>query len=60
MTSDPAIPMTLLFALLVAALVGVSLATGSRPRSAREWTWVWGVFVFLAWVLVGFGWLRSA
>jgi hypothetical protein len=52
--------MRLIFIVLVAVLVMAGLSTRARPRTAREWTLVWALLVFLAWALVGFGWLRSA
>jgi hypothetical protein len=52
--------MPLIFVALVVALVVTSALMRVNPRTAREWTWVWALFVFLAWALVGFGWLRSA
>jgi hypothetical protein len=52
--------MTLVFAVLVVALIVGSVATRTRPHSARDWALVWCVLVFLAWALVGFGWVRSA
>jgi hypothetical protein len=47
------------FVVLVAVLFIVSTVTRARPRATRDWILVWGVLVFLAWALVGFGWLRS-
>ena len=60
MTWHPSVLMRLIFLVLVVVLVVAGVATGVRPRSAREWTLVWALLVFLAWALVGFGWLRSA
>jgi hypothetical protein len=51
--------MLLVFVVLVGALVAASAVTRTRPRTAREWQLVWILLVFLAWALVGFGWLRS-
>jgi hypothetical protein len=51
--------MRLLFVVLVGALIVAAMTTRARPRSPREWTLVWVVLVFLAWALLGFGWLRS-
>lgn len=49
-----------IFVVLVTMVIGVSLATGLQPRTPREKAIAWGVFVYLAWALLGFGWLRSA
>ena len=51
--------MLLIFGVLFAVLVLAGTATAARPRTAREWALVRGVLVFLAWALVGFGWVRS-
>ena len=59
MTRNPSILMLVTFLVLVVALVVASAVMRARPRTAREWTLVWALFVFLAWALVGFGWLRS-
>lgn len=59
MTRNPSVLMLLVFVALVFALVVASAVMRARPRTAREWTLVWALFVFLAWALVGFGWLRS-
>jgi hypothetical protein len=59
MAWHPSLVMRLIFVILVVALIVASAVTGKRPKSAREWTLVWVLFVFLAWALVGFGWLRS-
>jgi hypothetical protein len=48
-----------IFVVLVTMVIGVSIATGLRPRTARQRAVVWGVFVYLAWALLGFGLLRS-
>ena len=60
MTWHPSVLMRLIFVVLVIILVVGSAAMGVRPRTPREWTLVWVLLVFLAWALVGFGWLRSA
>ena len=52
--------MQLIFVALVVVILVVSAVTGLRPKTARERTLVWLLFLFLAWALVGFGWLRSA
>ncbi|HEU4892013.1 MAG TPA: hypothetical protein VFT47_10715 [Vicinamibacterales bacterium] len=40
-------------------LMQIRADDGGRPGNQRAWTLVWAVLVFLAWALVGFGWLRS-
>jgi hypothetical protein len=52
--------MLLVFVVLFAALIVASAVARTRPRTARDWRLVWVLLVFLAWALVGFGWLRSA
>lgn len=59
MSWHPSVLMRLIFAMLVVVLIVASAATTTRPRSAHDWTLVWGVLVFLGWALVGAGWLRS-
>ena len=49
----------LTFAVLVAVMVIAGLTTRARPHTARQWTLVWAVVVFLAWVLLGYAWLRA-
>jgi TctA family transporter len=49
----------IIFVVLVTAMVIVGLTTRARPRSRRDWGLLWAVLVFLAWALLGFGWLRS-
>ena len=51
--------MRVIFGVLFVLMLVAGLTTRARPRSAREWTLVWVVLVFLMWALVGFGWLRS-
>jgi TctA family transporter len=51
--------MRVVFVALVCILFVAALTTRARPRTPREWTLVWAVLVFLAWALLGFGWLRS-
>ena len=51
--------MALIFMALFAVLVLGSALSGARPRTARQWTFAWSVLVFLAWALLGFGWVRS-
>jgi hypothetical protein len=59
MTSHPRDLMRIIFAVLLIAMVTAALTTQARPRTQRDWTLVWAVLVFLAWALVGLGWLRS-
>ncbi len=51
--------MLLIFGLLFTVLLLAGTATKVRPRTARDWALVWSVLVFLAWALVGSGWVRS-
>lgn len=51
--------MRIIFVVLVAAMVIAGLTTRARPRAPREWALVWGLLVFLAWALLGFGFLRA-
>jgi len=51
--------MVVIFLLLFAVLVLGGTLTGARPRTSRQWMAAWGVLVFLAWALIGFGWVRS-
>ena len=51
--------MVLIFMVLFAVLVLGGTLTGARPRTPRQWMAAWGVLVFLAWALLGFGWIRS-
>ena len=51
--------MVLIFMMLVAALVLGSTFTAAGPRTARQRTLSWGLLIFLAWALLGFGWVRS-
>ena len=51
--------MRVVFVVLLLTLVIASVTTRARPRTPRDWTLVWAVLLFLAWALVGFGWLRS-
>jgi hypothetical protein len=51
--------MRIIFVVLVCVLVVVGVTTRARPQSARQWALVWTLFVFLAWALIGVGWLRS-
>lgn len=61
MFSEPqlSVLMAMIFVVLAGTLVIISMATGLRPRTPRQRTIVWGVLVYFAWVLLGFGWLRS-
>ena len=49
----------MVFVALLCVLVVIAATSEARPRTPREWTLVWMVLVFLAWALLGFGWLRS-
>jgi len=49
----------IIFVVLVVAMIAAGLTTGARPRTSRQWTIVWLLIVFLAWALLGFGWLRA-
>jgi hypothetical protein len=59
MTWHPLELLRVIFVVLVGVLITAGLTTRAKPRSPRQWTWVWGLVVFLAWALLGFGWLRS-
>ena len=59
MSGHPANVLRVTFPVLVVVMVVAGLTTRARPHSARHWTLVWGLIVFLAWILLGFGWLRS-
>jgi hypothetical protein len=55
-------PLTLLriiFAVLVITMVIVASTTNTRPNTPRQWMLVRVVVAFLAWALLGFGWLRA-
>jgi len=52
--------MQLIFVVLVVGVLVASTVAGLRPKTARERTLMWVLFLFLAWALLGFGWLRSA
>jgi hypothetical protein len=47
----------IIFGVLATVLVMAGLTTRARPQTPRQWALVWIVVVFLAWVLLGFGWL---
>jgi hypothetical protein len=49
----------LIFVALICVMVIIGLTTSARPQTPRQWTAVWLLVVFLAWVLLGFGWLRA-
>lgn len=49
----------IIFAVLVAGMVIIGLTTRAGPQTARQWRLVWAVIAFLAWALLGFGWLRA-
>jgi hypothetical protein len=59
MAWHPLVLMQIIFLVLVIGMVIAGLTTRARPRNQREWKLVWALLVFLAWALVGFGWLRS-
>jgi hypothetical protein len=59
MTWHPATVMRVVFGVLVAGMIIAALTTGARLRSARERTLAWALLVFLAWALLGLGWVRS-
>ena len=59
MAWHPLALLRIIFAVLVFAIVIVALTTGARPQTPRQWMFVWGVIVFLAWALLGVGWLRA-
>jgi len=59
MTWHPLDLLRFTFVVLVGAIIVAGLTTRARPRSPRQWTYVWAVVVFLAWALLGFGWLRA-
>jgi len=59
MTWHPLVLMQIIFLVLVIGMVIAGLTTRARPRTQRAWRLVWALLVFLAWALVGFGWLRS-
>jgi hypothetical protein len=59
MRGHPLDLLRLIFVVLIAALVIAGLTTSARPRTARQWTLVWLLMTFLAWALLGFGWLRA-
>lgn len=49
----------LVFVALMMLMVIAGLTTSARPQTGRLWTVVWLLIVFLAWVLLGFGWLHA-
>ncbi len=59
MTWHPLYLMRVIFVVLVCVLVVASAITNARPQTTRQWTLVRLVLVFLAWALLGAGWLRS-
>jgi hypothetical protein len=59
MASHPLNLLRIIFAVLVMVMLIAGLTTRARPRTSRQWTLVWLLFTFLAWVLLGFGWLRA-
>lgn len=59
MAWHPLYLLRIIFAVLVIVMVVAGLTTRTRPRTSGQWTLVWVVITFLAWVLLGFGWLRA-
>ena len=59
MSEHPVNLLRVAFAGLVTVMVVAGLTTRARPDSPRQWTLVWVVLVFLAWILLGFGWVRA-
>ena len=55
----PLLVMRVIFVVLVCVLIAASATTAARPRTTRQATLVRLVLVFLAWALLGVGWLRS-
>jgi hypothetical protein len=49
----------IIFAVVVVTMVIVASTTNTRPKTPRQWTLVPVVVAFLAWALLGFGWLRA-
>jgi hypothetical protein len=56
---DPLDSLRLIFFGLMFVMVIAGLTTSARPKTPRQWTAAWVLVVFLAWVLLGFGWLRA-
>jgi len=59
MTWHPLELLRIVFGVLVGVMIVAGLTTKARARTPRQWTYVWVVVVFLAWALLGFGWLRA-
>jgi hypothetical protein len=59
MNRHPLELMRIVFVALVCVLVVVAATSEARPRTQRDWALIRMVLVFLAWALLGFGWLRS-
>lgn len=59
MRSHPLDLLRIVFVVLVLVMIIVGSTTKSRPQTQRDWTLVWAVLVFLAWALLGFGWVRA-
>src|SRR6476469_4869913 len=49
----------IIFGVLVTVLVVAGLTTRARPLTPREWMLVRVLIVFLAWALLGLGWLGA-
>src|SRR6478672_7134862 len=60
MVRHPLELLRIIFVALVCVMVIAALTTKARPRTPWQWTLVWAVLVFLAWALLGFGWLRAS
>lgn len=56
---DPLVFLRIIFIVLVSVMIIAGLTTRARPRTPGQWTLVWTLIVFLAWALLGFGWLRA-
>jgi hypothetical protein len=59
MSWHPVELLRVVFVVLACVMIVAGLTTRARPRTPGQWTLVWAVLVFLAWALLGFGWLRA-
>jgi hypothetical protein len=59
MSGHPLSLLRIIFGVLVTVLVVTGLTTRARPQTPREWMLVRLVIVFLAWALLGLGWLGA-
>jgi hypothetical protein len=50
----------LVFVVLIVVIIVAAMTTEAHPRTARQWTMVWALIVFLAWALLGMAWIRAA